>query len=544
MGEDGNIITNKEEIRNIWKNHIETLFHDTRPEPPTETNCITGPSILEEEVRAAITTIKEGKAPGPDNTEAEFLKLLDEDNIKWLTSILNRIYNSGEIPTQWLTAEFITLPKKPSTKTCEEYRTICLMDHLLKVFLKIIHKRIYRLCEEPLSPTQFGFRNAIGTREALFSVQVLFQRCRDMDVNIYACFIDYQKAFDRIQHHKMIDILKNARLDDKDLRIITKLYWNQTASVRLEGGNTDEIRILRGVRQGCVLSSLLFNLYAEQIFNEALENIEAGILINGEKLNNIRYADDTVVFADTLEGLQELIDKITTSSQKYGLDINASKTKFMIISKTYIPNCHIQSNHQPIERVSKYTYLGTNINDQWDHSQEIKARIEKARAAFNGMSVIFKNHHLTLDTKVRLLRCYIFPVLLYGVESWTLTEATTKKLEAFEMWLYRRVLRVSWTEHVTNENILLRICKEREVAVTVKARKLEYLGHIMRNESRYQLLQNILQGKVLGRRSAGRRRISWLKNLRTWFSMTTTQLFRAAANKVMIANMIANIRNG
>lgn len=159
------------------------------------------------------------------------------------------------------------------------------------------------------------------------------------------------------------------------------------------------------------------------------------------------------------------------------------------------------------------------------------------------MNNIFKSHSLPLRTKARLLRCYVFTVLLYGVESWTLTEASMRKLEAFEMWCYRRILRISWVDRITNEEVLRRMDKEREVLNNIKKRKLEYLGHIMRNEHRYSLLQLILQGKVLGRRGPGRRRISWLHNLRKWFSLTTAGLFRAAANKIRIAMLVANIRN-
>lgn len=132
----------------------------------------------------------------------------------------------------------------------------------------------------------------------------------------------------------------------------------------------------------------------------------------------------------------------------------------------------------------------------------------------------------------------------YGVESWTLTESTTKKLQAFEMWIYRRIQRVSWMEHVTNNEIPRRMNKEPEVVNTVKDRKLQYLGHVMLNENRYRLFQCILQGKIAGKRSVGRRRISWLQSIRRWFSMTTTELFRTTVNRIIIANMIANIRNG
>ena len=88
-----------------------------------------------------------------------------------------------------------------------------------------------------MSPTQFGFRNAMGTREALFSIQVLFQRCKDMSCDVYACFIDYQKAFDRVQYQKTVEVLQNIGLDDRDVRVIGNLYWNQEASERIQGEN-------------------------------------------------------------------------------------------------------------------------------------------------------------------------------------------------------------------------------------------------------------------------------------------------------------------
>ncbi|KAI5707563.1 hypothetical protein M8J77_011831 [Diaphorina citri] len=342
----------------------------------------------------------------------------------------------------------------------------------------------------------------------------------------------------------MIKILKKTGIDDKDLKIITNLYWNQSATIRVDGEQTEAIKIERGVRQGCILSPLLFNIYSEQIFKEALEEVDEGIPLNGERLNNIRYADDTIVFSDSLEGLQSLVNKIAAVSAKYGLDINSKKTKFMAISKSNIANANITINNQPIERVTQSSYLGTIINENWDNSQEVRSRIAKATAAFNKMSKIFKSHDLTISTKVRLLKCYIFSILLYGVESWTLNENTTKKLEAFEMWLYRRILKISWIEHVTNEEVLRRMKKERELMNIIKVRKLQYLGHIMRNDNKYTLLQLIIQGKIEGKRGRGRRRISWLHNLRKWTGKTSTELFRIAVNKIKLAKLVANIRNG
>lgn len=140
-------------------------------------------------------------------------------------------------------------------------------------------------------------------------------------------------------------------------------------------------------------------------------------------------------------------------------------------------------------------YLGSVINEQWDNEQETKCRIGKARAVFNKIRAIFKSHNISLKTKETHLRCHVFSILLYGVEAWTLTEATTKKLEAFEMWLYRRILKMPRTARITNREVLNRMHIERQIMSAIKRRNLEYLGHVMRNQHRYSLLQSIMQGR-------------------------------------------------
>lgn len=137
----------------------------------------------------------------------------------------------------------------------------------------------------------------------------------------------------------------------------------------------------------------------------------------------------------------------------------------------------------------------------------------------------------------------MFSTLLYGVEAWTLNNKDMKRLEAFEMWAYRRILKVAWTEKVRNTEILVRVQKNTEIIATVKKRKLEYFGHVMRGK-KYRLLQNIMQGKIAGRRAPGRRKTSWMKNLRDWFDMSSSKLFRLAFDKIRIAKMVTNVLKG
>jgi len=142
------------------------------------------------EVRYALSTLKDRKAPGQDNIHAEILKLV---NVEQLCALFNKIYDTGDIPSDWLVSTFVAIPKKANATTCEDHRLISLMSHALKAFLRIIHGRIYRRCEENSGETQFGFKNGLGTRKALYCMQLLVQKCYDQRKDVFMCFINYQK---------------------------------------------------------------------------------------------------------------------------------------------------------------------------------------------------------------------------------------------------------------------------------------------------------------------------------------------------------------
>lgn len=527
-----------------WVKYISDLFNDIRADETPVITTLEGPLITCDEVEHAIKLAKTGKAIGPDEIPCEIYKLIeDRKAMQVLTELFNAIYASGHIPSDWAKSVFITLPKKATAKTCGDYRTISLMSHLLKIFLKVIHGRIYHKCEEYLSESQFGFRNGFGTREALFGLSVLAQRCRDMSVDLYACFIDFQKAFDRVKHDVLIEILKDIGLDGKDVRIIANLYWNQTAVVRVDNTNSESVNIKRGVRQGCILSPLLFNVYSERIFREAISERMEGIIVNGEVINNLRYADDTVLLASNEEDLQCLLDRVTAKCAVAGLDLNIKKTKVLVISKQHDTTANVTVRGVRLEQVRQIKYLGCLINNDGDNHTEIRSRIECARAAFNKMRKVLCSRDLRLPLRIRLLRCYVFSILLYGVEAWTINSNEMRRLEAFEMWCYRRILKISWIDKVRNLDILKHLNKNTEILCTIKRRKLEYFGHVMRG-AKYRLLQNIMQGKIAGKRGSGRRKTSWLKNLRDWCGVNSSTLFRIAVNKIQIAVMVTKVLGG
>jgi hypothetical protein len=542
---NNSIIIGIEDKLKRWQEYVKELFRDNRTDPRVEIETAVldeGPEITRSEVIAAIKSQKNNKAPGPDQIHAEMLKLLvekDAEGLKTLTKLLNSVYRVGKIPLDWLRSTFITIPKKSKAQNCDKYRIISLMSHVLKIFLRIIQSRMYRKCESRMSDTQFGFRNGLGTREALFATNVLIQRCRDMNTDIYACFIDYQKAFDTVRHSKMIEILISAGIDKRDIRIITELYWGQNAEIKVDNAMSEKVEIQRGVRQGCVLSPMLFNLYAETVFSEALNEETGGIKVNGLAINNIRYADDTLIMACTQMELQQIMNAIVQHSETMGLKLNTSKTKMMVFSKKPVKS-ELRINNVIIEQVSSLKYLGTILKENYDYKHEIRCRIEQARHAFLNMKNLLAGQQLNLELRMRIVRCYIFPVLMYGCESWTLNETEEKRIEALEMYIYRRMLWIAWTQKMKNSEVLHKMEKEVELLHSIKKRKIEYLGHVLRGK-KYKILQTIIEGKIDGRILIGRRQNLWLKDLRWWIGCSSMELFRKAVFKVQIANWIANL---
>lgn len=159
---------------------------------------------------------------------------------------------------------------------------------------------------------------------------------------------------------------------------------------------------------------------------------------------------------------------------------------------------------------------------------------------FNKMRNLLCNRSLNINIRLRFVHCYVYSILLYGCETWTIKMNTMRRLEAFEMWIYRRLLKIPWTDHVRNEEVLGRLNKERELLANIKKRKTAYLGHVMRS-SRAKLLKLIIEGKVEGRRGLGRRKHSWLKNLRDWTGLNSHELFRAAQDRQCFAAIVANL---
>ena len=265
-----------------------------------------------------------------------------------------------------------------------------------------------------------------------------------------------------------------------------------------------------------------------------------GIIVGGHTVNNLRYADDTVLLADCEEDLQSLVSTIKEESRKYGLEINKKKTQTMIITKdTEVPAVNIEIEGKILEQVKRFTYLGQLITEDGRSEEEIKRRIGMAKTVFERMKKLLTNRKISYQLKLRLTKCFIWSVLLYASETWTLTAVLEKRIEAAEMWIYRRITRTSWKDKKTNKEVLNQLgLKETSLVKTIKTRKLSYYGHIRRHDT---LQRRILEGKIEGKRGRGRRRKSWIKNIEETTGMNINNCCELARDRDMWRAMASNL---
>ena len=285
------------------------------------------PDILECEVKWALGSITANRVSGGDGIPVELFHILKDDAVKVMQSVCQQIWKTQQWPLDWKMSVFIPIPKKGNAKECSNYHRVALISHASKVMLKILRVRLQQYVNRELPDVQAGFRKGRGTRDPIANTHWIIKKAKEFQKNIYFCFIDYAKALDCVDHKKLWKILKEMGIPDDLTCLLRNLCAGQEATVRTGHGTTDWFQIGKGVRQGCILLPCLFNLYAEYIIgNAGLEEAQAGIKIARININNLRYADDTSLMAESEE---ERKMKVKEESEKVGLKLNTQKTKIM-----------------------------------------------------------------------------------------------------------------------------------------------------------------------------------------------------------------------
>ena len=228
-----------------------------------------------------------------------------------------------------------------------------------------------------------------------------------------------------------------------------------------------------------------------------MEEAQAGIKIAGRNISNLRYADDTTLMAESEEKLKSLLMKVTEESEKVGLKLNIQKTKIM----TSGPISSRQIDGETVETVSDFILLVSKMTADGDCSHEVRRRLLLGRKVMTNLDSKLKNRDITFSTKVRLVKAMVFPVVMYGCESWTIKKAECRRIDAFQRWCWRRLLRVPWTARRSNQSILRGISPGCSLERLMLKLKLQYFGPLMQRADSFE--KTLMLGKIEGWRKRG-----------------------------------------
>ena len=252
--------------------------------------------------------------------------------------------------------------------------------------------------------------------------------------------------------------------------------------------------------------------------NTGLEKAQAGINIARRNINNLRYADDTTLMAESEEELESLLMKVKEESEKVGFKINIQKTKIMASG----PSTSWEIDGETVDTMSDFIFWGSKITADGDCSHEIKRCLLLGRKVMTNLDGILKSRDITLPTKVHLVKAMVFPVVMYGCASWTVKKAEHQRIDAFELWCWRRLLRVHWTARRYKQSILKEISPGCSLEGLMLKLKVQYFGHLMQRVD--SLEKTLILGGIGGRRRRGQQRMRWLDGITDSMGMSLSKL--------------------
>ena len=235
---------------------------------------------------------------------------------------------------------------------------------------------------------------------------------------------------------------------------------------------------------------------------------------------------------------------MVVESERKGLSLNCKKTECFVISKTESPRCILKVNDQEIKQASSFNYLGSIITEDEGFVNEVKRRIAVAKSTFSKLDNILRNRSLYMKVRIRVMDCYVYPLLMHGSESWSITSDIKRRLESCKIWFLRKLLKILSTDKECNEDVLSRAQGKRKLMNDIRVRQLNFLGHIIRKDG----LENLtMTGRIEGKRSGGRRRVTWMSSVKGWLQEKgvkhqKVELIESTRNRKLWHGMIAYVQ--
>lgn len=366
-----------------------------------------------------LKTSKSNKAPGLDRISYEFYKNAPDSFLNEILSLLNFIFLHEEIPNSFRSSLLIPLFKKGDLNTVSNYRGLSLLDTLYKMFTGLILSRINSWLDFNgiINEFQAGFRKDYSTIDNLFNLTSIVNLGFKQKKKTFAFFVDFSSAFDIIPRNSLFYKLCCLGFSRKLVLILQKLYNNTSSRVWDGSSLSDSFFISQGVKQGCLLSPVLFTLY----LNDLPDNLPGGISVAGTVVKVLLYADDIVLLSDSPDILQNMIDSLYSYCQKWGLRINLDKSKIMIFrtSTRYSHRLVWMYGNNQIDIVNEYKYLGVILTFNLSFKKHLEAKLASSKIAINATWLSYiHDPKINLSNKLKIFNSAAKSIMFYGAQIW------------------------------------------------------------------------------------------------------------------------------
>lgn len=431
----------------------------------TNVKIMNSEEIKTEEVKEVIQELKTKKCAGPDGINGEVWKCANDECVTMLTRSINEVWMGNRmVPEEWKVGEVIPVYKSGDKSEVKNYRGITVTNTTYKIFAKILLKKLeIEVQEKQLLPlNQVGFVKGCSTIDNLVTLNFIIQKeIGKKRGKLYLLFLDLEKAYDCVNRVKLIECLKKLGVSVQLVNAIKMLYEDTKRRTRTGKEVSEYFETFTGLKQGCPLSPLLFNLYVADL-EKVLSNAQAGgVIVGKKKIWSMSYADDVVCLAKSKEELREMMKTIGKYMDKRDLKVNVKKTKVMICGKgsRMSVNENFEWNMEKLEIVRCYKYLGFMIARNGSFSEHVRYVVKKTKVAMERMRWIFERKFSeAVHVKQAILKICVKSILMYGAELWGVKEEC--EIEKMQRKWLKKMLGV---EKSTPEYILLQELNEWKI---------------------------------------------------------------------------------
>ncbi|BHF85772.1 hypothetical protein SprV_1002894400 [Sparganum proliferum] len=395
-----------------WREHFEHhLNYDAQPTspllsssaefPPSPTYAVPCDPPSEEEIVDAIRKLRNNKAPGEDGIPAEIFKSCVDTLAPWLHEVIERAWRDELVPDDWGLGILVPILKKGDKTRCENYRGISLIDVAAKIFAIVLLRRFQAVRDSRTRPNQAGFRAGRGCAGPIFTLRRILEFRHSYQQPTAVCFVDFAAAFDSVHRESLWRIMALDGVPAKIIAMIKAYYRSTTARVLARNNLSQPFGIRSGVRQGCILSPILFNYAIDWILGRALRESDGVEIAPGHRLTDLDYADDIALLASSFGDLQSMVSRVNEVAKSVGLSINAGKTK---VFSSCIPDqekAPLGIDGCQLEEVDSFKYLGARLLPNGQSKDDIVSRIDAARWVFSSLrKCLWNRRDLSIATKI------------------------------------------------------------------------------------------------------------------------------------------------